>query len=86
MCVRHECPRASKAKQLIVSIYLDKATSAANINLDVSDQLLVIKPDSKSDVRYKLELQLPYTVNSQKGSASFLQEKRTLVVSLPVAV
>ena len=42
MCVRHECPSASKAKQLIVSIYLDKATSAANIHLDVSDQLMVI--------------------------------------------
>lgn len=80
-----DAPAQRRPKQLVVSVYLDEATSAANINLDVSDRLLVIKPDPKSDVtKYSLELKLPYTVNSQKGNASFDVKRRILVVTLPV--
>ena len=73
-----------RPKQLIVSIYLNKVTSAANIYLGVSGQLMVVKPDSKLDVRYNLKLQLPYPVNSQKGNANSIIQQRALVVTLPV--
>lgn len=79
-------PAPRRPRRLNVTVYLDKAKSAADINLDVSERLLVIKPDPKSDVRYSLELELPYAVNSQKGNARFDAKQRTLVVSLPVVV
>ena len=49
-------PAPRRPKQIIVTIYLEKATSDAKINLNASDQLLVIKSDSKPDARYNLEL------------------------------
>ena len=76
---------AKRPKQLIVHINLDEEeTSAANINLDVSEKMLKIIPDSKC--RYKLDLELPYPVNSQKGNASFDKKRSILIVKLPVVV
>ena len=72
----------TRPKQLIVHINLDEETSAANINLDVSEKMLKIIPDSKC--RYKLELELPHPVNSQKGNASFDKRRSVLIVKLPV--
>ena len=75
--------QSRRPKQLIVHIHLDKATtSAADINLDVSEKELKIVPDDKC--RYKLELNLPYTVNSTMGNASFDKKQSVLVVKLPV--
>lgn len=71
-----------RPKKLIVHINVDEASSASDINLDVSENELMIKHDSKC--RYKLELNLPYPVNSQKGKASFDKQQRTLIVTLPV--
>ena len=76
---------AKRPKQLIVHINLDEEeTSAANINLDVSEKRLKIIPDSKC--RYKLDLELPYPVNSKKGNASFDKKLSVLIVKLPVVV
>ena len=76
-------PNWRRPKQLIVHITnLDESSSAASINLDVSETELKIVPDSKC--RYKLEIVLPYPVNPQMGSASFDKKKRTLIVKLPV--
>ena len=76
---------AKRPKQLIVHINLDEEeTSAANINLDVSEKMLKIIPDSKC--RYKLDLELPYPVNSPKGNASFDKRRSVLAVKLPVVV
>ena len=75
--------QSRRPKQLIVHIHLDKTTtSAAGINLDVSDKELKIMPDDKC--RYKLELTLPYTVNSALGNASFDKKQSVLIVKLPV--
>jgi len=72
-----------RPKQLIVHIHLDKATtSATDINLDVSEKELKIMPDDKC--RYKLELTLPYTVDSTLGNASFDKKQSVLIVKLPV--
>ena len=76
---------AKGPKQLIVRINLDEEeTSAANINLDVSEKMLKIIPDSKC--RYKLDLELPYPVNSKKGNASFDKRRSILAGKLPVVV
>ncbi|KAL7531614.1 hypothetical protein ACHAXR_004137 [Thalassiosira sp. AJA248-18] len=75
-------PMPRKPRQLVVHIYVDKAASAAHVNLDVSEQELVIKADS--NCKYSLELQLPYRVDSQKGNARFDTKQRTLIVTLPV--
>jgi len=75
--------QSRRPKQLIVHIHLDKATtSAADINLDVNEKELKIMPDDKC--RYKLELTLPYSVNSTLGSASFDKKQSVLIVKLPV--
>ena len=75
--------QSRRPKQLIVHIRLDKiTTSAADINLNVSEKELKIMPDDKC--RYKLELTLPYTVNSTMGSASFDKKQSVLIVKLPV--
>jgi len=75
--------QSRRPKQLIVHIHLDKATtSVADINLDVSEKELKIMPDDKC--RYKLELTLPYLVNSTLGNASFDKKQSVLVVKLPV--
>ena len=75
--------QSRRPKQLIVHIHLDKVTtSATDINLDVSEKELKIMPDDKC--RYKLELTLPYTVDSTLGSASFDKKQSVLIVKLPV--
>jgi len=75
--------QSSRPKQLIVHIHLDKVTtSATDINLDVSEKELKIMPDAKC--RYKLELTLPYTVDSTLGNASFDKKHSALIVKLPV--
>jgi len=75
--------QSRRPKQLIVHIHLDKVTtSATDINLDVSEKELKIMPDVKC--RYKLELTLPYTVDSTLGNASFDKKQSVLIVKLPV--
>ena len=75
--------QSRRPKQLIVHIHLDKVTtSATDINLDVSENELKIMPDDKC--RYKLELTLPYSVNSTLGNASFDKKQSVLIVKLPV--
>jgi dynein assembly factor 2, axonemal len=75
--------QSRRPKQLIVHIRLDKiTTSAADINLDVSEKEIKIMPTDKC--RYKLELTLPYTVNSTMGSASFDKKQSVLIVKIPV--
>ena len=75
--------QSSRPKQLIVHIHLDKVTtSATDIHLDVSEKELKIMPDAKC--RYKLELTLPYTVDSTLGNASFDKKQSVLIVKLPV--
>jgi dynein assembly factor 2 len=72
-----------RPKHLIVHIYLEKSTSsAADINLDVSEKELKIQPDSRC--RYDLAVKLPHPVNSQKGHALFDKKQSSLIVKLPV--
>lgn len=73
-----------RPRKLIIHVYLDEATSAAQVNLEVCEKELKISPDSKC--KYKLELVLPYPVNPQKGNASFVAQEKTLIVTLPVSV
>lgn len=72
-----------RPKRIIVHVYLDKSTTtAANINLDVSERELKIQPDARC--RYDLAVKLPYPVNYQKGNARFDRKQSTLMVELPV--
>ena len=72
-----------RPRQLSVRVFVDKAKSAADINLDVSTSVLKISPSSKC--MYELEVKLPYPVNSKQGNARFDAKKKTLAVTLPVA-
>jgi dynein assembly factor 2 len=81
-----DVPTTQRPSHLIVTIYLDRATTktsaAADINLDVRERELKITPDSKCG--YRLEVALPYRVDPKRGDARFDRERITLIVTLPV--
>ncbi|KAL9188142.1 hypothetical protein ACHAXT_006520 [Thalassiosira profunda] len=71
-----------RPKQLKVVVKVDRAESAADVYLDVSEMELLIKPGEKCV--YELELSLPYPVDPSKGKASFKKKDKELTVTLPV--
>ncbi|KAL3805977.1 hypothetical protein ACHAW5_006584 [Stephanodiscus triporus] len=81
-----DIPTTQRPSHLIVTIYLDGATTktlaAVDINLDVRERELKIISDSKCG--YRLEVALPYRVNPKRGDASFDRKRSTLIVTLPV--
>lgn len=73
---------AAIPKELIVEINLPLLDSSANVELDVlpkSLKLICHKPS-----KYKLEINLPYNVLEEDGSAKFDQSTKKLIVTLPV--
>ena len=81
----HARPAPRRPRQLVVTIYLDEASSAADVVLDVAERRLTIEPGpAATRARYRLDLRLPYPVDARKGNASFVQGTGTLVVTLPV--
>ena len=74
-----------RPRQLVVTVCLDEASSAADVVLDVAERRLTIEPGpAATRARYRLDLRLPYPVDARKGNANFVQGTGTLVVTLPV--
>ncbi|ELU02899.1 hypothetical protein CAPTEDRAFT_100003 [Capitella teleta] len=71
-----------KPDTLVISIHLPLLKSAAPIDLDIFEKKLTMQ--SESPAKYKLDLDLPYLVDENEGSASFDKSKRHLIVTLPV--
>lgn len=77
----HNDASIRRPKQLIVHVYLDKIVQAEEIDLNVSkDKVQVLSEEHK----YKLNLRLPYPIDSQKGKATFDKAKRSLILRLPL--
>ena len=70
-----------RPKQLIVHVHLDKIASATEIDLHVSET----KVEVGASEYKKLDLQLPYPINSQEGKATFDKAKRSLILRLPLS-
>lgn len=79
-CSRDSAP-GPRPKEIVVTIDLPLLKSAANIDLNVTDRKLALETQ-KSD--YKLELQLSYPVDADKGDAKFNKAKKQLTVTLAV--
>lgn len=74
---------SSRPKTLIIRIRLPGINSAKSVDLDVSEERLVLKC-SRPDNNYSLSIKLPYPVLSNEGTAKFDRESHTLSVTLPV--
>ncbi|GBP28336.1 Protein kintoun [Eumeta japonica] len=68
--------------KIIVEINLPLLSSTKDCNLDVLEKSLSLI--SEKPAKYKLNIQLPYSVNEQCGNAQFDKTKRVLTVTLPV--
>ncbi|XP_025421652.1 protein kintoun [Sipha flava] len=69
-------------KELIIEIQLPLLDSSVNIELDVLPKSLKLVCNKPS--KYKLDINLPYTVSEEKGNAKFDKSTKTMIVSLPV--
>lgn len=69
-------------KELIVEIQLPLLDSSVNIELDVLPKSLKLVCHKPS--KYKLDINLPYTVSEEKGNAKFDKSTKTMIVCLPV--
>ena len=75
-------PAASRPDQIVVDIELPLLDSAAGVELDVQERSLSL--ERADPPRYRLELELPYPVQEERGAAKFDQARKTLEVVLPV--
>lgn len=73
---------ATIPNELVVVVDLPLLKRSTDVSLDVSEKTLSLI--SESPAKYKLKLKLPYTVDSNNGSAKFDADKKTLTVTLPV--
>lgn len=69
-------------KELIVEINLPLLDSSTNVELDVLPKSLKLVCHKPS--KYKLEVNLPYSVLEDEGNATFDQSTKKLIVRLPV--
>ncbi|XP_048455743.1 protein kintoun [Rhincodon typus] len=76
-----EAAPSTRPKELVITIDLPLLKSAENACLDVNEQVLSLESQKPA---YKLNLNLPYPVDENLGSATFNKSKRQLVVTLPV--
>lgn len=73
--------RSPQPKEIVITIDLPLLNSAAGVDLNVTDRKLALesrKPD------YKLELQLSYSVDHDKGYAKFNKAKKQLIIILAI--
>ena len=73
---------STRPKELVVKIELPLIKSAGQVSLDIFEKRLTL--ESITPAAYKLDLDLPFPVNDDEGSAKFDKSKRTLIVTLPV--
>ncbi|CRL03821.1 CLUMA_CG016371, isoform A [Clunio marinus] len=68
--------------ELVVSIDLPLLNNTQDAQLDVTKKRIVLL--SEKPAKYRLDINLPYEVIEENGSAKFDKTKRQLVITLPV--
>lgn len=75
----HEDAASRRPREIVVRISIPKVESASGMDLDITKQSLAL-----TAAPYGLDLDLPYPVDADKGTAKFKRKKGALVVTLPV--
>ncbi|XP_062863886.1 protein kintoun [Trichomycterus rosablanca] len=70
-----------RPKEIIITIDLPLLKSAADVDLDVTEKTLTLESRKPA---YKLELELSYPVDDDRGDAKFNKAKKQLTITLPV--
>ncbi|EDW08480.2 protein kintoun [Drosophila mojavensis] len=70
-------------RALVVEIELPLLSSTADCHLDVTEKSVYLLSE-KQGAKYKLKVDLPYTVNDKAGNARFDTDHRCLRITLPV--
>merc|ERR1712013_752308 len=73
---------SSRPKELVVQVDLPLLDSANGVDLDVQEKSLSLVREEAPC--YRLNIDLPFPVDEEKGSAKFDKSKKVLGVSLPV--
>ena len=73
---------SSRPKELVVQVELPLLDSANGVDLDVQEKSLSLVREEAPC--YRLNIDLPFPVDEEKGSAKFDKSKKVLGVSLPV--
>lgn len=73
-----------KPKYLIYRIHLPRVKNASELNLDVSEEKLVLQSKENAETKYFLEVKLPYPVLCDDGEAGFDKTTTMLTVKIPV--
>lgn len=68
--------------EIIVTIDLPLLNTTQDANLDVTNKRITLT--SEKPAKYRLDINLPYDVKEENGTAKFDKAKRQLVISLPV--
>lgn len=79
-CSRDSAP-SPRPKEIVIIIDLPLLKSAADVDLNVTDRKLTLESKKPN---YKLELQLSYPVDDDKGDAKFNKAKKQLTITLAV--
>lgn len=69
--------------EIVVTIDLPLLNTTQDANLDVTNRRIHLM--SEKPAKYRLDINLPYDVKEENGSAKFDKAKRQLVINLPVA-
>lgn len=69
-------------QELVVSIDLPLLNTTQDANLEVTSKRIHLT--SEKPAKYRLEVNLPYEVKEENGSAKFDKAKRQLIIALPV--
>merc|ERR1712196_414825 len=79
---RHVSRVSNRPKELLVRIQLPGMTSINELNLDVQSERVTLRQELEPIV--KLDIKLPFAVESENGSAKFDADKSTLEIQVPV--
>ena len=71
-----------RPKEIVIKVNLPLLKSASSVDLDVFEQKLSLESDTPA--KYKLDIDLPYPVFEDQGTAKFDKSKQQLIVTLPV--
>ncbi|KAK1158711.1 protein kintoun-like [Acipenser oxyrinchus oxyrinchus] len=72
---------STRPRELVITIDLPLLKCAGDADLDVTENRFLLQSQKPA---YKLDFPLPYPVNENQGTATFIKARKQLVVTLPV--